>query len=100
VTTPLELSVRQDGDGTAVISAVGEVDMSNVAEFRTALAQAGAGDGRFVVVDLSGVDYLDSAGLTVLLPHAPRIKIIATPVLAPVLTISGLAEVTSVVPGP
>ena len=99
MTTPLELSVRQDGDGTAVLSAVGEVDMTNADAFRSALAQAGAGDGRLVVVDLSGVDYLDSAGLTVLLPHAPRIKIIATPVLAPVLTISGLAGVTSVVPG-
>ncbi len=99
MTTPLKLSVRQEGDGTAVISAVGEVDMTNANAFRSALAQAGAGDGRFVV-DLSGVDYLDSAGLTVLLPHASRIKIIATPVLAPVLTISGLAEVTSVVPVP
>ena len=99
MTTPLKLSVRRGGDGTAVISAVGEVDMTNADAFRSALAQASAGGGRFVV-DLTGVDYLDSAGLTVLLPHASRIKIIATPLLTPVLTISGLAEVTSVVPAP
>ena len=41
--TPLELSTRHDGDGTLVVSAVGEIDMSNVDQFRAALAAAAAG---------------------------------------------------------
>ena len=98
MTTPLKLSSQRGDDGAVVLAAAGEIDMSNAAEFRDALGQAAAGGASFTV-DLTGVDYLDSAGLTVLLPHAPRIKIIATSVLAPVLTISGLAGVTSVVPG-
>jgi anti-sigma B factor antagonist len=96
VTTPLELSTRQDGDGTTVLSAVGEIDMSNVEDFRDALSQAGAGGAGFVV-DLTGVGYLDSAGLTALLPYAPRIRVISTAVLAPVLSVSGLDPITTVV---
>ena len=73
MTTPLELSLRQDGDGAAVLSAAGEVDMSNAASFRDALGKAAAAGAEFTV-DLTGVDYLDSAGLTALLPYAARIR--------------------------
>jgi len=99
VTTPLELSARRDADGVMVLTAAGEIDMSNAAAFRDALSQAGAGDAAFIV-DLIRVDYLDSAGLTALLPYASRVKIIATAVLAPVLSVTGLDQVTTVVPAP
>jgi hypothetical protein len=45
------------------------------------------------------VEYLDSAGLTALFTHAARLELIATPLLAPVLTISGLAEMVATVYG-
>jgi len=99
VTTPLELSARRDADGVMVLTAAGEIDMSNAAAFRDALSQAGADDAAFIV-DLIRVDYLDSAGLTALLPYASRVKIIATAVLAPVLSVTGLDPVTTVVPAP
>lgn len=99
MTTPLELSIRTDGDGTTVLTAVGEIDMSNAADFRDALSQAGAGDAGFLV-DLTGVNYLDSAGLTALLPYAPRVRVSATAVLAPVLSVSGLDSITTVVSAP
>jgi anti-sigma B factor antagonist len=51
-------------------------------------------------VDLTRVDYLDSAGLTALLPYASRVKIIAAAVLAPVLSVTGLDPVTTVVSPP
>jgi anti-sigma B factor antagonist len=99
VTTPLDLSARRDADGVTVVTAGGEIDMSNAGRFRDALSQAGA-DGAGFTVDLTGVDYLDSAGLTALLPYASRIRIIATAVLAPVLSVTGLDPVTTVVPVP
>ena len=99
MTTPLKLSTRQDGNGNTVLTVTGEIDMSNAAVFRDALSQAGTSPADFTV-DLTGADYLDSAGLTALLPYAPRIKIIATTVLAPVLSVSGLDPVTTVVPAP
>ena len=99
MTTPLELSARRDANGVIVLTAAGEIDMSNAAGFRDALSQADA-DGAAFIVDLIGVDYLDSAGLTALLPYASRVKIIATAVLAPVLSVTGLDQVTTVVPAP
>jgi anti-anti-sigma factor len=82
-----------------VVTAAGEIDMSNAAGFRDALSQAGA-DGAAFIVDLTGVDYLDSAGLTALLPYASRVTIIAAAVLAPVLSVTGLDPVTTVVSPP
>ena len=99
MTTPLELFTRLDGEGNTVLTAVGEIDMSNAAGFRDALRRASAGGAGFAV-DLTGVDYLDSAGLTALLPYAPRIQVIATAVLGPVLSVSGLDSITTVVSAP
>ncbi|MFY9934118.1 MAG: STAS domain-containing protein [Streptosporangiaceae bacterium] len=105
--TPLEVSVERDPDGVPVVIAVGEIDMSNALRFREALGVAfaeaedgadagGAGAGGVFVVDLSGVEYLDSAGINALYQHVSRVRLIATPLLVPVLTVAGLAEVTSV----
>jgi anti-anti-sigma factor len=99
VTSPLKLTTRHGDDGKTVLTAVGEIDMSNVADFRDALAKAGTGGAGFIV-DLTAVNYLDSAGLTALLPFAAHIKIIATTMLAPVLSVSGLDPITTVVPAP
>ena len=99
MTTPLELSAWRDADGVMVVTAAGEIDMSNAASFGDALSQAGADDAAFIV-DLIRVDYLDSAGLTALLRYASRVKIIATAVLAPVLSVTGLDPVTTVVSVP
>ena len=93
--TPLELSTRRDADGTPVVAAVGEIDMSNAGRFRDALGQAAA-DGGPLVVDLTGVEYLDSAGVHALSAFTPGLALIAGPLLAPVLAISGLSDVTSV----
>jgi anti-sigma B factor antagonist len=92
--TSLELSTRPGPDGTAVVTAVGEIDMSNADKFQDALSQAAAGGP--VVVDLTRVEYLDSAGVHVLFAHAPGLRLIASPLLVPVLAISGLSDVTSV----
>ena len=40
--------------------------------------------------------YLDTAGLTTLFANAPGIELIASPLLAPVLTISGLCDLVTV----
>jgi anti-anti-sigma factor len=95
LTTRLKLSTQRGTDGLPVVTAVGEIDMSNAASFREALGQAAPDGGRFVV-DLTAVQYLDSAGLNALFVHMSRIQVIASPLLAPLLTMSGLAGITSV----
>jgi anti-sigma B factor antagonist len=97
VATPLELSTRPGADGIPVVTVAGEIDMSNADRFRDALGlAAAAADGGSFVVDLTGVEYLDSAGVHVLFAHAARIRLIAGPLLEPVLTVSGLSDITSV----
>ena len=95
--TPLELSTQAGADGIPVVTVAGEIDMSNADRFRDALGLAAAGaDGGPFVVDLTGVEYLDSAGVHALFAHASRIRLIAGPLLEPVLTISGLSGITPV----
>jgi anti-sigma B factor antagonist len=96
VATPLELSTRAGADGIPVVTVAGEIDMSNADRFRDALGLAAAAvDGGSFVVDLTGVEYLDSAGVHALFAYASRILLIAGPLLEPVLTVSGLSGITS-----
>ncbi|PRH78033.1 anti-anti-sigma factor [Streptomyces solincola] len=92
MTTPLTLTAGTRPDGTAVLKAAGEIDMSNT----DALADALDTTPGHLVVDLTAVEYLDSAGLSVLFAHADRIELIAPALLAPVLTTSGLADLAPV----
>lgn len=90
--TPLTLTSGRRSDGTALLTAVGEIDMSNTTELAAALTAAPGP----LVLDLTGVEYLDSAGLSVLFSHAERIELVTNPLLEPVLTISGLTDLTTV----
>lgn len=87
--TPLSIDVVRRNDGTVVLTATGEIDLSNIDTFADALVDA-------TVVDLSGVDYLDSGGINALFGNADHIHVIANPILLPVLKISGLTDVVSV----
>jgi anti-anti-sigma factor len=101
--TPLTLHTGRDADGGLRVVAVGEIDLSNVAEFTEALVTASAGQRTPLTVDMSEVKYLDSAGINVLFDHADdvdRLHLIVHPFLMRVLTISGLTEVATVEPAP
>ncbi|WIM93422.1 STAS domain-containing protein [Actinoplanes oblitus] len=96
MTTALTLTTGQDAAGALVLTAVGEIDMSNAETFAAALGEAVTDDGRPVLVDLTAVEYLDSAGLATLFQHAGRIEVVTGPLLAPLLTVSGLGDLTTV----
>ncbi len=87
-------------DGTYVLTATGEIDLSNVDSFATALDRGSAAVARDgatnLTVDLTGVEYLDSGAINALFSHAPVMRLIANPVLMPVLTISGLTDIATV----
>jgi anti-sigma B factor antagonist len=88
---------RQD----AVVAVHGDVDLDTAPDLRTALIEAiDELPGRLVVVDLDGVDFIDSAGLGVLvrgLQHAREregeLKLVATGQnVVRVLELTGLAR--------
>ncbi|MEU4161841.1 STAS domain-containing protein [Actinoplanes sp. NPDC026670] len=97
MTTELNLTTGPGPDGAVVLTASGEIDMSNAETFAGALTQAVAGAaGARLVVDITAVHYLDSAGLAALFAQADHIELRTGPLLAPLLEISGLCDLTTV----
>ena len=80
-------------DETVTLAVKGEIDMSSAGEFRRALDDVPA-PGR-LVLDLTAVDYLDSAGVKVLYDHLgrqPEVLVTAGAVVLRVLAITGLGD--------
>ncbi|BEL02887.1 STAS domain-containing protein [Actinoplanes sichuanensis] len=97
MTTELNLTTSPGPDGGVVLTACGEIDMSNAETFADALIQAVAGAaGARLIVDITAVQYLDSAGLAALFAQADHIELRTGPLLAPLLEISGLTDLTTV----
>ncbi|MEV5432361.1 STAS domain-containing protein [Streptomyces sp. NPDC052701] len=92
MTPSLTLTLGRRPDGRPLLAVAGEIDQGNAGSLAEALDRTSGP----VVVDLTAVEYLDSAGLSVLFTHSDRLELIATPLLAPVLTISGLADIAPV----
>ena len=63
--SPFELHTTTDSSDVVVVTVVGEVDMTTAPELTKAIDGV-AGTARKVVVDLSGVTFLDSSGLNAL----------------------------------
>jgi anti-anti-sigma factor len=99
MTTPLTLKTDRRDDGTVVLTANGEIDLSNIDTFTEALNTVSS-SGAPVTVDLGAVQYLDSGAINALFTYAERIRLIVHPLLMRVLKISGLTELTTVEPAP
>ena len=61
-------------DGVMVLTPAGRVDTTTSGALETRLASALSGPAPHLVVDLSAVDYISSAGLRVLLVAARRVQ--------------------------
>ena len=103
----LSVDARRDGDGTLVLAADGEIDLSTEPLLRqallTALAQESA---RTVLVDMSTVTFLDAAGIGALVSahhaaaaHQRALRLAnACPLVTRVLEITGLLETFGLTP--
>lgn len=100
--TSLTLDTARLDNGKLVLTAAGEIDLSNIDVFDQALTSAtdAAGSDVMFTVDLSAVEYLDSAAINALFARADHIDLIAHPLLMPILTVSGLAELVTIEPAP
>jgi anti-sigma B factor antagonist len=68
----LNIHCEADGDGHAIVTASGQVDLATGPQLAEALAQVDRDGAAAIVVDLSAVDFLDSAGVRVLVEAARR----------------------------
>ncbi|WP_428338873.1 STAS domain-containing protein [Mycobacterium sp.] len=62
-----------DRDGVAVLAVRGELDMASSAAFKCAISEALADRPQALVIDLSDVGFLGSAGISVLVEARDRV---------------------------
>ena len=97
---PFELDVQTEGDRTRFVPR-GELDLATAPELESAVLSA-IGDGRDVVLDLTGLTFMDSTGVrTIVSAHAAAegsagaFAVVRPPAGSPVarvIEISGIAE--------
>jgi anti-anti-sigma factor len=92
----LTMDVR-DESGTVVVHLSGELDMTGVVKARAAIDAALGGQQRRVILYASGLRYMDSSGiaLLVLLTHKAREVQVRnpTPIVRQLIEMTGLSEV-------
>lgn len=103
--SPLKITTRDATTGP-VLQITGELDYANAAELRNRLTTLTLQPGQRLVLDLGGMDFCDSSGLTALiaarnLAHAARADIALAAVPAHtlrVLSIVGLDQIFPILP--
>jgi anti-anti-sigma factor len=70
--TDLARIEASSANGTGIVRVAGEIDLSNSASVRDAIVDA-TSEASLVVLDLTAVEYLDSAGIAMLFRLAERL---------------------------
>ena len=99
---PREIHITdRENDGWVILSVSGEVDVASAAQLRQRLVGLDEAGQRRLVLDLEGVEFLDSMGLGVLIGAYRRAAerggvmavVIARPAIRRVFDITGLTDV-------
>ena len=69
----MEVVVKESGPAT-LVSPRGRLDGTTVREFQGYLDQAMAGEGKVVIIDLAGLEYISSAGLRAVLSGSKTLQ--------------------------
>lgn len=102
----LEIATEKPAERTAVIAVVGRLNSANVAELRSSVASA-VDEGRVrVILDVRGVDFIDSSGLGGMISGLKRarqaggdLRLVApTPQVTMILSLTNLDQIISVYP--
>lgn len=101
---PITTSITHE-DGIAVLTVGGEVDLATVPAFEAAIAEALSPKPTALIVDLSGVDFLASAGLQALvathesISKAADFAVVADgPATSRPIQLTGLDQILSLYP--
>lgn len=96
---------RRDQDGTIVLAVTGALDILTADDFTARLRAALAEEPRAVIVDMSDLDFLASAGMAALVEgtraaaDATRLVVVADgPATSRPLAITGLTELITLYP--
>ena len=70
--SPLSISVAEDGEGVRVVALTGELDFLSASDLGARLSDLRGQTGNAVVIDVSGLTFIDSTGLATLLHGSKR----------------------------
>jgi anti-anti-sigma factor len=89
-------SVREE-NGTPVVYLSGELDLTNAGQFSTAIdAALGSHPGR-LILDASGLTFMDSSGIVLLVSASQRVPEVQvrdpSPIVRRLIELTGLSEV-------
>jgi anti-sigma B factor antagonist len=99
---PAEVAIdaRLDPAGSALVTVSGDLDISNAGTLEQAVASITAERPERVVFDLSGLRFMDSAGIAVLLDCAGKVNTVRlrdpSPAVRRVVELTGLTDVLSI----
>ena len=102
--TDATINVEDSPDDTVRITVAGEMDMDNATAVERQILDAISNQLTAVTLDLSGLDYIDSAGLRVLFTLGTRLETLQitlrllVPTESPIRRVIDLSGVTSTVP--
>lgn len=68
------IDVSQPSQGLYVVALSGEMDIATAPEFTSRMTRLGVADSSRVVVDLSGLTFLDSSGINALVSAAKAVE--------------------------
>jgi anti-sigma B factor antagonist len=94
---PLSVAWNRYGNDVIAVSLAGELDRSNVASAHKVLAEVtDEGTGELLVVDLSGLEFIDSSGIALLVSLAELDRDALRVVPSPALAVSRVLRLTGV----
>ena len=99
--TTVVIDTQLDPTGAQIVILSGELDSSNVAQLEARVASITAEPSRSLIFDLTGLQFMDSAGLAVLIGVATRTSVSLrnpSPVIRRVLEATGLSAVLAIEP--
>jgi anti-anti-sigma factor len=96
---PPVVDVREE-DGTTVISLFGDLDMTSVNQVRAAIDAALRSHPGGVILDASGLEYMDSSGVALMARAARMAQKVQvrnpTPIVRRLLELTGLSEILQI----
>ncbi len=101
-TAPLGVETRPDAPGGPVIEVSGDLDISSVEQLRSAVSEMAAARPEELTFEMSGLRFMDSAGIAVLLGAAGKVPSVRlsnpTTAVRRVIELTGLTEILKVEP--
>ena len=99
---PLGVETTTDAPGGPVIALSGDLDISSVEQLRSAVSEVAEAQPEELTFDMSGLRFMDSAGIAVLLGAAGKVPSVRlcnpTRAVRRVIELTGLTEVLKVEP--